>query len=150
MPPAGSEHGFLANRLAVKLSIHVEAHNLGVVFCAETGYILRRNPDTVRAPDASFISKKRIPKEGLPESFWRGAPDLAVEVVSPGDTVREVSDKVKEWLKGGARMVWVVDPRMKTITSYRSLTKVKVLTLNDWLEGETVVEGFRCKVSDLF
>lgn len=150
MSPAGFEHGCVANKLSVLLSNHVAKHDLGVVAAAETGYLLKRDPDLIRAPDASFIARTRIPETGLPEFYWSGAPDLAVEVNSPNDTVREVSDKVRVWLKAGTRMVWVVDPRLKTITSYRSLTEAVVLTEKDDLDGGDVVPGFRCKIAQVF
>jgi Uma2 family endonuclease len=84
------------------------------------------------------------------KSYAIGAPDLAVEVVSPGDTVREVEEKVKEWLEAGARMVWAVRPKLRMITVYRSLTDVVVLTEKDTLDAGDVVPGFRIAVADVF
>lgn len=150
MAPAGSSHGYVANLLGSLLTAFVQARRLGAVFAAETGYLLTRDPDTVRAPDVSFVQKKRIPKDGLPEAFWPGAPDLAVEVLSPTDTASKTSDKIKQWLDAGTQPVWLIDPRLKTVTVYRSLTSVTVLTIKDTLDGEKVIPGFECKVSDLF
>ena len=148
--PVGSEHGYIAIRLARVLANHVENKRLGAVFAAETGYVISRKPDTVRAPDVSFVSRKRIPKTGIPKFYWEGPPDLAAEVVSPGDTINEVTDKVKMWLEAGTKLVWVVDPHMKTITIYRSPRKLRIIGIDDVLEGEDVVPGFECKVSDIF
>src|SRR5882724_10950500 len=98
MAPAGAEHGKVTVKITTPLSVHVDANNLGTVYAAETGFIIRQNPDTVRAPDVAFVSRERIESAGVIKSYTIGAPDLAVEVISPGDTVREVEKKVREWL----------------------------------------------------
>jgi Uma2 family endonuclease len=90
--PTGGKHGILTLRLGAALIQHIEANNLGEAFGAETGFILSRNPDTVRAPDVAFVSRERIPPGDFPEKFWPGAPDLAVEVLSPSDTLYEVEE----------------------------------------------------------
>ena len=108
------------------------------------------DPDTVRAPDIAFIRKDHVPREKPKEAYWPGAPDLAVEVVSPGDTVSEVDEKVQEWLDAGAMMVWVVKPRSRSVIVYRSATDVKILTEKDDLSGEDVLPGFRCGVREIF
>ena len=84
MAPAGARHGMVAMKIGARLSIHAEQNELGEVFAAETGFILTRNPDTVRAPDVAFVANNRLPPEGLPAGFMEAPPDLAVEVVSPG------------------------------------------------------------------
>jgi len=150
MPPAGYEHGVRTVELTTPLHRHVKAHKLGVVCAAETGFLLTQNPDTVRAPDIAFISRKRMESVGAVQSYWIGPPDLAVEVVSPGDTIREVEEKVAEWLAAGARMVWVVSPKLHTVTVYRSLTDIVVLTEKDTLDGADVVPGFRLKIAEIF
>ena len=150
MSPAGWRHGLYAGRLHVWLGRHVEKYNLGGVFEGDTGFLLASDPDTVRAPDVAFIGRERLLAEAPTEAFWPGAPDLAVEVVSPGDTVREVDDKARDWLEGGAKMVWVVDPERRSVTVYRSPARVKVLTEAEELSGEEVVDGFRCTVGDIF
>jgi Uma2 family endonuclease len=150
MAPAGSEHGEVAMDLAGPLHQYVKKHNLGTVYAAETGFRLESDPDTVRAPDIAFISRERVKQTGRPKGFWPGAPDLAVEVVSPGDTVSEVEEKVSEWLEGGASMVWVVSPKLHTVTVYRSLTDIVTLTEKDKLDGADVVPGFQMKVAEIF
>ena len=82
--------------------------------------------------------------------FRPGAPDLAVEVMSPGDTKREVADKVAEWLEAGAAMVWVVDPKLRAVTVYRPFTDSVTLTAGDTLDGGDVVPGFQIAVSEIF
>ena len=149
-PPAGNIHGKRTMRLGWRLARHVEANDLGVVFAAETGFRLATDPDTVRAPDIAFVTRTRIEEVGEFEGFWPGAPDVAVEVISPGDSYTEVEEKVEEYLNAGARAVWVVDPRRRTITVYMSLTDITILTENDTLEGGDIVSGFICRVSEVF
>jgi Uma2 family endonuclease len=150
MTPAGWKHGMVGGRLVPLLGEHVRKHDLGAVLLAETGFLLARDPDTVRAPDIAFIRKERIPVSEPDEAFWPGPPDLAVEVVSPGDTAKEIDDKVTNWLDAGTKAVWVVSPAWRTVTIYRSATDIKVLPARDELLGDDVVPGFRCSLRDLF
>lgn len=150
MSPAGHDHGRIGMELAVPLGHYVKSQKLGKVYLAETGFKLRSNPDTVRAPDIAFIQQERVEQAGSTTGYWIGAPDLAVEVVSPNDVVSEVEEKVTEWLEAGARMVWVVSPKLKTITVYRSLTDIVTLTEKDTLDGGEVVPGFQIPVAEIF
>jgi Uma2 family endonuclease len=150
MSPAGWRHGGVVGVLQTALGAFILDNNLGRVFGAETGFLLHRNPDTVRAPDFAFITKKNLPTTEPSEAFWPGAPDLAVEVLSPGDTSGEVAEKVEEWLSSGCAAVWVVDPKLKTVTVYESLTNVRVATAGETLVGTPVVPGFSCPVDELF
>jgi Uma2 family endonuclease len=150
MPPAGGRHGSVAMRIGILLGSHVRASQLGEVFAAETGFILRRSPDTVRAPDASFVSKERLPAGELPVGFLETAPDLAVEVVSPGDSARDVLEKVEEWLGAGVRLVWIICPATRSVTAYHSLEDFRELSERDSLDGAEVVPGFTCRIRDLF
>ena len=150
MAPTGYEHGVRTVELTALLHTHIKANKLGVVCAAETGFLLSQDPDTVRAPDISFVSRERVEKAGKVKSYWLGAPDLAVEFTSPSDTVQEVEEKVAEWLEFGTRMVWVVIPKLHTITAYRSLTDIVTLTEKDTLDGGDVVPGFQIKIADIF
>lgn len=150
MVPAGPRHGKIAMKLGSLLEQHVSAHNLGSVYAAETGFCLECQPDTVRAPDVSFVARDRIPPEGEPDKYWPFAPDLVVEVISPSDTVGEIQEKIMEYLAAGTRLVWIIHPKTQTVTEYRSLAEVRVLTADDSLEGGDVVPGFACRVSELF
>ncbi|HWQ34136.1 MAG TPA: Uma2 family endonuclease [Blastocatellia bacterium] len=150
MPPTGGEHGKISLRLGSMIAWHVRQHKLGVTFAAETGFLIATDPDTVRAPDASFIRQDRIPESGIPKGYIPGAPDLAVEVISPNDIYSEVEAKVLEWLDAGTRMVIVVNPRKHTVTVYRSQTDITILRENDTLSGGDVLPGFSCKVAELF
>ena len=149
MAPAGGPHGNVANNISWSLTSIVKAQSLGRVFAAETGFRIATKPDTVRAPDVAFVSRARIEKTGVPEGYWPGAPDLAVEVISPGDTFSEVEEKVLDWLAAGCRMVIVVDPRKHTASVYRG-PNARLLTAEDMLSGEDVVPGWSVPVRDLF
>ena len=150
MAPAGGEHGMIAIDIATLLNQHVKKQNLGRVFAAETGFRLATDPDTVRAPDTAFVRRTRVEEAGRVKGYWPGAPDLAVEVISPNDLYTDVEGKVTEWLEAGTRMVVVVNPRRRTVTVYRSRSDIAVLTEADTLEGGDVVPGWSVLVRDLF
>ena len=150
MTPTGGEHGALAVRIGRLLDEHVEAHDLGVCCGAETGFILQRDPDTVRAPDAAVVLKSRIPDTGIPAGYWPFAPDVAVEVVSPSDRLAEVHVKIAEYFAAGTRLVWLVEPETRMVHVYRSLKVVEVVGTEQELEGGDVLPGFRCEVRRLF
>lgn len=146
--PAGSRHGAVANRLAYRLTAHVEATGAGCVYAAETGFTLARDPDTVRAPDVAFVAAARL---SATESagFFEGAPDLAVEVLSADDHPAEVLRKVADWLSAGARLVWVVDTERRTARVYRADGSESLLDRDAALNGEDLLPGFTCPLRDL-
>jgi Uma2 family endonuclease len=150
MAPTGGEHGVLTMTLGFLLYEYVRAQDLGIVCGAETGFTLRRTPDTVRAPDVAFIAKERIPTAGVPKTYWPFAPDLAVEVISPSDRFDEVQTKVAEYLTAGTRLVWVVNPSTRTVFVYHSAREVQLVGPEDELSGEDVIPGFRCPVKRVF
>ena len=150
MAPSGARHGNSSAAIAMVLGIHNKAHRLGKVFGAETGFRISHDPDTVRAPDAAFVSQSRLPPGSLPPGFLDLAPDLAVEVVSPSDTASHVHQKVEDWLEAGVRLVWVVYPNSGSVMVYRARDDVRMLSANDQLDGGQVLPGFTCPVRDLF
>jgi Uma2 family endonuclease len=120
MSPAGFEHGVITQRIAAFLHAHVAARQLGVVTAAETGFLLARAPDTVRAPDVAFVARARLPRSRT-VGFFEGAPDLAIEVLSPSETRDEAARarataKISDWLAAGCIEVWSVDPGTRTVT----------------------------------
>ncbi len=137
-------------RRPLSLGQHVTAHKLGEVYAAETGFKLASNPDHVRAPDAAFVGRERVAAVGDAEGFWPGAPDLAVEVVSPSDTFADVEEKVFDWLDAGTRAVVVVNPKKRSVTLYRSVSEVRILGETESLSVEDVVPGWSLPVRDLF
>jgi Uma2 family endonuclease len=150
MSPAGRQHGRVTMNFAWRLAQFVRERSLGVVFAAETGFLLRRDPDTVRAPDVAFVRTSRISGLEPQEGFFPGPPDLAVEVVSPSDTFTEVEDKVFQWLGAGAAAVLVINPSRRNVSLYRGRDDFRL-----WSEGETldlsfVVPGFSIGVGEIF
>jgi Uma2 family endonuclease len=150
MSPAGPLHGRIAVRIGGRLDQHVYAKKLGEVYGAETGFTLQRNPDTVRAPDASFVSAARVKKAGKVKGFFPGAPDLAVEVVSPNDTAEDVQEKIDEYFAAGTLLVWVIYPQTQKVVVFKSARESVVLGVSDTLEGGEVAPGFACPVGELF
>ena len=150
MAPTGGEHGVLTVRIGRILDEYVEAHDLGICSGAETGFILRRAPDIVRAPDAAFIAKARIPETGIPKTYWPFAPDLAVEVTSPSDRFSAVQTKIAEYFSAGTRLVWVIEPATRIVYTYRSAHDVQALGEDDELSGADVLPGFRYALGRLF
>ena len=149
MSPAGFDQGRFASKVVVALANYAGQKQSGVVTTAETGFKIAHDPDTVRAPDVAYVLAERIPSGGV-KGFFPGAPDLAVEVVSPSDRASEVAAKVQEWLSAGCRLVWVVDPENHAVTVHRSRTEITVLTAEDTLDGGELLPGFSMAVGDIF
>jgi Uma2 family endonuclease len=151
--PAGFRHGAVIVRLTIRLGAFVAEHGLGHVADSSTGFRWpgrhADRPDNVRSPDVSFVAKGRFPDEREPEGFPALAPDLAVEVLSPGDRRGDVLEKIGEYLDVGTRLVWVIDPENRTAAAYRSLTNVRVIAEGDTLDGEDVVPGFVCRLGEI-
>jgi Uma2 family endonuclease len=146
--PAGGRHGRVTNELARLIGNHVHAHQLGTVYAAETGFTLARHPDTVRAPDIAFVRPDRVP-DPEPLGFPEFAPDLVVEVLSPGVRPGEVLTKVGDWLNAGTPLVWIVDPERRAARVYRYDGSVTVVTESEMLEGEAVLPGFACPLASI-
>lgn len=159
MAPGSGGHGAVGANAGYWIMDHVRRHPTGRVYTAETGFILFRNPDTVRAPDAAFL---RFPRADHPldqPGFIEGPPDLAVEVVSPGDTAHEVAATVDDYLTAGTPLVWVVRPSERTVTVHRravgadgaaGAAETRVLGEGDVLDGGDVLPGFAVAVGRLF
>jgi Uma2 family endonuclease len=150
MEPAGIEHGRVAAIAAAVLLAHVARSGSGVVLGAETGFVLESDPDTVRAPDASYISQEHYDRIGPTTRYWPGAPDFAVEVLSPQDRPGKVRKKLREWLAAGTVAVVVLDPAERTATVHRNSRQASVHGLDDTLDLSDAVPGFRPTVAELF
>ncbi|MBI4749814.1 MAG: Uma2 family endonuclease [Acidobacteria bacterium] len=148
--PAGHVHGRIIINISTPLDTHVRTNQLGLVFAAETGFQLASNPDTVRAPDVAFVRAENVKSDLDQRGYWPGAPDLVVEVISPGDIYTEVEEKVFDWLEAGTKMVVVVNPRKRVVTVYRSLTEIVVLTENDVLDGKELIPNWSLPVKTIF
>ncbi len=145
MPAASAEHGIISARVFLRLGLYVRENKLGEVVTPDTGFQVG---ERVLKPDIAFISSAQLPDD-LSKAF-PVPPDLAVEIVSPSDAFRRVIEKAFAYLGSGTQMVWVIEPGSKTVIVYRSETDIKLLTREDTLTGEDVVEGFSCQVAQLF
>lgn len=147
MSPAGGRHGVCCTKVAYCLHGFVEPRQLGFVASNDTGFVMERGPDTVRAPDVGFWSIERLPV--LPITFVDIAPDLAVEVMSPGNTSAAMQRRAENFLSKGARLVWVLDPENREVTVYGPGRQPLLVAENETLSGEDVLKGFNCRVTDL-
>ncbi len=147
-PQPGAWHGEVTGRLYRELDAFVRARGLGKV-TNQTGFELSREPLTVRGPDVGFVRRARVPAEP-PAGFWPGAPDLAVEVVSPSNTLSELQEKVIEYFDAGATQVWVIESRTRSVIVYHSLTDIAVLREPESLSAGDLLPGFAMPIAHLF
>jgi Uma2 family endonuclease len=152
MPPVGGVHGKIVGRVHRRLAEHADDRGGGEVVVGEVGFVLALpyDPERVRAPDVAFIAAERLPDGRLPQGFLRGAPDLAVEVLSPSDDPIDVQQKVRDWLEGGARLVWVVTPLAATATVYHADGSARLLREHETLDGEDVLPGLLIPLAQVF
>lgn len=150
MSPAGREHGRIANEFARVLSNFVVENNLGEVYASETGFVLETDPDTVLAPDVSFVRRERISEIKMVKGFIPLAPDLAVEVISPSDRPKKVEEKITTWLDAGTGVVVVLDPRKLIARVHRLTAETQSYSISDTLELPDVVPGWSVKLSTIF
>jgi Uma2 family endonuclease len=149
MSPVGFEHGSIVTNVSLALGGFVKQHGLGRVAGSETGFRISRDPDTVRAPDVAFVRAQRVPPEPV-RGYFEGAPDLAVEILSPHDRATDVLDKVHQWLRAGCQVVWVVDPEKRTVTVYEAPDRAMMLARGDELSGGELLPGLRLPVVEVF
>lgn len=147
----GNKASWIAFELAILLREFVRAKKLGWVLCGDTGFRLDpERPNLVRKPDVAFVRAGRLPNEEPGDAYDQLAPDLAVESISPNDTVHELEEKIDEYLRAGVRLIWVINSDLRTVKVFRPDGTITLLRNGDELNGEQVLPGFRCKVSDLF
>jgi len=149
MPVPGLPHGRIALLLGASLLQFVLDHDLGEVY-DYSGYQLTVNPDTVLGPDIAFISKQRLKEMGGVEGYLPGAPDLAVEVLSPGDRPGKVNKKIALYFGSGTRQVWIVDHKHRKATVYRSESDTTIFSGPDYLESQDLFPGFRLSLDRIF
>jgi Uma2 family endonuclease len=147
----GNKSSWVATKIAMVLGAYVDQHHLGWVFTSEAGYRLDpTHPNTLRKPDVSFVRFGRLPNEEPADAYDNLAPDWAIEVLSPGDTVLELEDKIEDYLSAGVRLVWVVNPQTKVVKVHVQGRPIEEYRSGDELTGGDVMPGFRCPVSSLF
>jgi Uma2 family endonuclease len=149
MTPAGAGHGAVGMTIGAAVLAHAQRTAAGVVFAADTGFRLARDPDTVRAPDVAFVAAPRLLGVDL-RRYFPGAPDLAVEIVSPGDSFRDVEAKARQWIEHGARLVWVVEPEDRVAFVYRPGRPREDVPPAGALSGDDVLPGLSIPLSECF
>ena len=147
---AGEEHGGIVMNLGIELGVFIKPRQLGRLVGSDAGYLLERDPDTVREPDIAFTSAERRPLDVWSKSYTEVVPDLVVEVRSPTDTRRATHEKAEMWLSFGVRLVWAVHPDTRTIDVYAAGAAVVTLGEGDTLDGGDVLPGFTCAVAAVF
>ena len=144
MSPSGARHARVAAQIIASLVAHVKEHRLGAVYASEGGFRISRQPDTVRAPDAAFVRAERVVDTA---SFFDGPPDVAFEVISPGDSYSEIEEKTLDWLRAGVRAVVVVDPRTESVRIHRIAGATSVAGV---IEVDDIIPGWRLSLSEVF
>ncbi|MCY4079166.1 MAG: Uma2 family endonuclease [Caldilineaceae bacterium] len=148
--PTGVRHGKTVVNLIVLLAGLVESRQLGTLVASDIGFLLERDPDTVREPDVAFISAQRLPPDEDVPGYFEGPPDLAVEIASPSDSPRQLFDKARMWISFGVPLVWTVDPEARTIDVHQPHVPLVRHSADDTLDGGQVLPGFNCTVRDIF
>ena len=148
-PAPGVRHGQIAFRFLELLQRYGKEEGLGLVLF-NTGFVLTSEPATVRVPDVAFVSADRLPEGRVPDGWGEGAPDVVVEVVSSSNSASEMQRRALDYLDAGARLVWVADPASRTVTEYRSRSRIRISEGDDELEGGGVLPGLRARVERLF
>ncbi len=148
--PSGHQHGRIVINLAILLGNFIRPRKLGSLTASDSGVWLERDPDTVREPDVAYFSAEKIPLEETVVGYAEVAPDLVVEIASPGDSRRELNDRALMWLSFGVGLVWVVHPARRTVDVHRADRPVTILSDADTLDGQDVLAGFTCEVRAVF
>ncbi|AFY62194.1 Uma2 family endonuclease [Synechococcus sp. PCC 6312] len=149
MGNSGMEHGYFASILLAELTIFVRKNKLGAICDSSTAFTLKNG--NKRSPDIGFIGRERLRGLSRPlRGFFEGAPDLVVEILSPGNTVEEMHQKIVEYFANGTRLLWKVDPSERSILVYHSSEPDQLLGMGDSLDGEDIVPGFSMAVNELF
>lgn len=148
-PKNNWQHGDLCARLVMALGMYAQQNRLGAVFDSSTGFWMQNL--NCRAPDVSLVRKERLAGLNRREpAFFKSAPDLAVEILSPSMTRRELDERLKDFFESGSKLAWVIDPQREMIEICRSATQRRLLGPGGSLDGEEVLPGFQYAVADLF
>lgn len=150
MAPTVNWHGEVETNLTTLLHTHSRAHGLGRVSCGEVLFIVRRNPNRVRAAHIAFIRQEDVPPLEARQHIMEVIPDLVVKILSKSETIEEVNDRIDDWLGAGVQMLWIVDPYRRMVTIFRSGHDPTLVGEHGVLEGDLVIPGFRCPVTELF
>src|SRR6266498_690534 len=144
-------HGDICSELLTAMRLFVKKNHLGAVLDSSTGFWMKNR--NCRAPDISFVTKSRLVSLGFKRrtrSFFPGAPDLAVEILSPNNTRAEIDGRLRDFFASGTQIAWIIDPDTQSAEVCRSLTQRRLIGPGGELDGEHLLPGFRYSISDLF
>jgi Uma2 family endonuclease len=149
MPPARPEHGKTTISLGSEVCIFVKKHKLGYCYDGQTGFWMKSG--NLRSPDISFIPTARAKTlERDSQAFYKGAPDLAIEVLSPTERPKATAGKLKDYFESGTRLAWVVNNPTRTVRVHRDAQNFTLLRIGDTSDGEDVLPGFKLPLAELF
>ena len=146
----GGEHGEIAGALIAEIRAHIRPRRMGRVGGSAAGVRLERNPDTVREPDVFYISAEKLPLAVRVPGYYEVIPDLVAEIAAPGDSQREIANRVAMWHRYGVAMVWAMYPATRTVAAHPLDGAAIIFGADDTLDGGGVIPGFQCPVRDLF
>lgn len=150
MSPSSIDPSVIGMRLAITLGAYIYEHDLGVLSGENGGYRLEYDPDTVVAPDVGYIRRERLQHWPGRRGFFPGAPDLAIEILSPTDEPAEIRRKQALYDRIGIPLVWWIDPDRRVATVHRAGRPVRRLTESDSLDGEDIIPGFSLPLIEVF
>jgi Uma2 family endonuclease len=150
MGNSGALHGYVCSILVMTLMNYILPRKLGIILDSSTAFTMKNG--NKRSPDISFVSKEKLQGlDELPDGFLDGAPDLAIEVLSPNNTIAEIDRKIVEYFENGSRLVWVINLKQHYVLVYRSAKEPdRLLKQADSLDGEDVISGFIMPLSEIF
>ena len=151
LPPSFMpSHGMAQANAGMSLGVFVRPRRLGMALIS-TGFLISRNPDTVRMPDVAFVSADRLPDDRPPEGYFPFAPDIAVEVMTRSDTPSAARERALMWLDAGSALVWMLFAESRSVDVYRpNSDNPTTLGEDDVLDAAPVLDGFSAKVSEFF
>lgn len=144
-------HGDIASELSMAMRAYARTKRLGTVLDSNTGFWMKNR--NCRAPDVSFVSRARLTQLGFKRStrtFFPGAPELAVEIISPNNTRAEIDRRLRDFFESGTQIAWIIDPEQQRVEVCHSLTQRRLIGAGGFLDGEDLLPGFRYPIADLF
>ncbi len=147
---AASRSAIVATNISTSMNSFIREHRLGICGGADWSFRLRTNPDTVRMPDVAFVRADRIPPGGVPSTAWDGAPDLAVEVLSPSNRFSEIMERVQDFFDAGTRLMWVIDPDKRNARIFAPDRAMRIAGEDGMLDGEDVLPGFTLPLAQIW
>lgn len=147
--PGGGDHGLVCTRACCRIGVFVDDRGLGQVYVNDTGFVLSREPDTMRGPDIAFVRRKRV-ADLHAAGFLHGAPDLAIEIVGTGTTLTEAIRKATQYLEAGSSLVWLFDITHRRVLEFAADGVTRTMTESETLHGAEVLPGFSWSVRSIF